>query len=486
MSDVRIIVRGLSKRYRRGPDHPQHAGIGAALLRPYRRLRGLPVAPPRPNASEFWALQDVTFDVHDGERIGIIGRNGAGKSTLLKILSRIIYPTEGEARIRGRVTSLLEVGTGFNQGLSGRENIYLNASVHGLERKEIDARFDEIVEFSGIREFIDTPVKHYSSGMYMRLAFSVAAHLDPDILLLDEVLAVGDISFQQKCLRRVEGLTSEGRTVLFVSHSMDAIARFCSRCIWLERGKIVVDGPTHEVIEAYVKEVLQTTSSSKWVSAYSQSQQESDGNQVRTTTASEEPPSGEMAESKSAKHPLHEPSRSRSNAALAANLFSPKPVVGSDDVRPISARIVNETGLPASAIPMDERVGIELNYEVLKTGKPLVPAVALIASDERVIFWAVDTDPTHMEERKAPGLYSSIAWLPRHFLNAGQYFVTVAVVTPDPMERHFTLEKALSFYSLEVVDHRTAARGPMARNFPGVIRPKLDWQPHLLDTDGAT
>ncbi|HXH83596.1 MAG TPA: ABC transporter ATP-binding protein, partial [Candidatus Tectomicrobia bacterium] len=266
MAETVIAVRNLSKRYTRGPDPVRRfrERLNALTWAPYRRLRGRP-APVIPRRETFWALRDLTFDVARGERVGIIGRNGAGKSTLLKILSRIVYPTEGEARIRGRVTSLLEVGTGFNPDLTGRENVYLNASLHGLHRHEIDARFEEIVEFSGVRDFIETPVRHYSSGMFMRLAFSVAAHLDPDILLLDEVLAVGDLAFQQKCLKRVEGLTSEGRTVLFVSHSMEAIARFCDRCIWLDKGLIVCDGRAPEVIDAYLEALFAVQGSRQWV-----------------------------------------------------------------------------------------------------------------------------------------------------------------------------------------------------------------------------
>ncbi len=257
MNPVVISVKGISKRYSR------RDGVSWTSLRVARnylrglgrRLRGKVAVPAAQPDDEFWALRDVSFDVRRGQRIGIIGRNGAGKSTLLKILSRLVYPTEGEVRIRGRVTSLLEVGTGFNMSLSGRENIYLNAALQGLEKKEIDDIFDAIVEFSGVGEFLDMPVKHYSSGMYMRLAFSVAAHLDPDILLMDEVLAVGDLSFQQKCLQRVENLASEGRTIIFVSHSMGDIARFCDHLIWVDQGKIRYAGDVITGIAMYQRDM---------------------------------------------------------------------------------------------------------------------------------------------------------------------------------------------------------------------------------------
>ncbi len=240
MSEFAIRAVGLSKRYR----------IGAY------------------NASPFWALKDVSFQVEHGERVGVIGRNGSGKSTLLKILSRITKPTEGYADVYGRVGSLLEVGTGFHPELSGRENIYLNATVLGLRKAEVDCRFDEIVAFAEIEKFLDTPVKHYSSGMYMRLAFSVSAHLDPDILVLDEVLAVGDAAFQRKCLAKMEGVAKEGRTVLLVSHSVPSIVSFCDRCILLDQGRIIRVGSAVEVTEYYQESlVAQSDKSAEIISA---------------------------------------------------------------------------------------------------------------------------------------------------------------------------------------------------------------------------
>jgi len=215
---------------------------------------------------EFWALKDVFFEIQRGERIGIIGRNGAGKSTLLKILSRITEPTTGQITINGRVASLLEVGTGFHPELTGRENIYLNGAILGMSRTEIKNKFDEIVEFAEIERFLDTPVKRYSSGMYVRLAFAVAAHLEPEILIVDEVLAVGDIQFQKKCLGKIEDISeSSGRTVLFVSHNMDAIQRLCSRCIMMERGQLVVDSDTPSAIEQYISRNSYHAIPNQWI-----------------------------------------------------------------------------------------------------------------------------------------------------------------------------------------------------------------------------
>lgn len=199
-----------------------------------------------------WALRDVSFDADEGEVIGIIGRNGAGKSTLLKILSKITYPTSGEVKVNGRVASLLEVGTGFHDELTGRENIYLNGSILGMRKREVEERFDAIVEFSGVEQFIDTQIKHYSSGMRLRLGFAVAAHLEPDVLIVDEVLAVGDAGFQKKCVQAMEGLRKTGRTVLFVSHNLAAVENLCSRGIWIDTGKIRMDGEAKEVIMAYM------------------------------------------------------------------------------------------------------------------------------------------------------------------------------------------------------------------------------------------
>ena len=260
MSDIAIRVENLSKKYRVGPRERYKAlrdSLMDAIYAPFRRIRlafqGSSVqTPERSNDHHIWALKDVSFEVKHGEVVGIIGRNGAGKTTLLKILSRITEPTEGYAEIRGRVGSLLEVGTGFHPELTGRENIYLNGAILGMKKAEIDRKFDEIVAFAEIEKFLDTPVKHYSSGMYVRLAFAVAAHLEPEILLVDEVLAVGDAAFQKKCLGKIGDVAQEGRTVLFVSHNMGAIAELCQRGVLLDTGRIVVSGRTEDVIKTYL------------------------------------------------------------------------------------------------------------------------------------------------------------------------------------------------------------------------------------------
>jgi ABC-type polysaccharide/polyol phosphate transport system ATPase subunit len=241
-----IAVENVSKRYQLGEQH--NASLRDALTESTRRL----VRRTERTRDEIWALRDVTLDVPEGQTVGIIGRNGAGKSTLLKIITRITEPTSGVSRTRGRVGSLLEVGTGFHPELTGRENIFLNGAILGMSRREIERSFDEIVEFSGVERFIDTPVKRYSSGMYLRLAFAVAAHLQCEIMLVDEVLAVGDAEFQRKCLGKMGGLESEGRTVVFVSHNLDAVARLCRMTAWLDRGALKEYGPSDAVVTSYL------------------------------------------------------------------------------------------------------------------------------------------------------------------------------------------------------------------------------------------
>ncbi len=264
MSDVAIKVEGLGKKYllrHQAGGRSRYVALRDVLA---DRFKGLlsrkPETGNRKSLEEFWALKDVSFEVKQGEAVGIIGRNGAGKSTLLKLLSRITEPARGRIEIDGRVASLLEVGTGFHPELTGRENIFLNGAILGMHRSEIRKKFDEIVAFAEVERFLDTPVKHFSSGMYMRLAFAVAAHLEPEILVVDEVLAVGDAQFQKKCLGKMQNVSQGGRTVLFVSHNMEAITRLCARCIYLVKGELKMQGETRQVIKAYSEQSKQAAS----------------------------------------------------------------------------------------------------------------------------------------------------------------------------------------------------------------------------------
>jgi lipopolysaccharide transport system ATP-binding protein len=473
MNDSAIAVRNLSKKYYLGVENYNVVGetLVNLAISPLRKLIGKSKYLPDRKRQVIWALQGINFDISHGERVGIIGKNGAGKSTLLKILSRLVYPTEGEARIRRRVTSLLEVGTGFNANLSGRENIYLNATLHGLQHHEIDEIFEDIVKFSEIEKFIDTPVRHYSSGMYMRLAFAVAAHLDPDILLLDEVLAVGDMSFQQKCLQRVDGLTSEGRTVLFVSHSMDSIARFCDRCIWLEEGRIVEDGPTEEVIASYVQKVMGIQSNQKWV------EDESKQSQKQVSVSNDNSPAKQITNINDRNSQNeHNPSKSPQSQNLSAfNIHE------HEYFRLVSAKVINAQGKAITTAPVHEPIGIEIVYDILNTSKNIQPALHLKTAKDVFAFVVAYTDPEHMYGVSRIGRYIATAWIPPNLLNVGLMHVTLAMVTPDPQERHIQIERAISFNVHEIEGIGNTARGLYARDFPGVVRPMLTWETKYVE-----
>lgn len=458
MNEPVVTVERLSKRYRLGtsPDVP---GLWHRL---WRRKR--PDTPPaRP---ELWALKDVSFSVAHGERIGIIGRNGAGKSTLLKILSRVVYPTSGEARIRGRLTSLLEVGTGFNDNLTGQENIYLNAALHGLTRAEVNERLDDIIAFSEVARFIDTPVKNYSSGMRMRLAFSVAAHLEPDILLMDEVLAVGDMSFQRKCLERVSDLASGGRTLFFVSHSMDAVVRYCDRCLWVDQGQIRMDGPVEEVSAAYVETVMAVTSS------YRKPPNKPAAPAERPATSDTPPPIPAPAAAPPVQPPV-------TIGIPAAYGDEPQGFL-------VHAHVVGPDGQPRLLHRVSEVVGVEMVYDVAVPGL-FVPGVQLVCPQGTLAFVSVPpvTEPEQYHAR--PGRYRARVWIPQHLLNIGTYSVTLSLFSPDvnPFKRHFKMERLLSFQTVEAEAGVLSAQGCLPRPMPGAVRPKLEWDVTPLDNAGT-
>jgi len=293
MSRAAIVVQDVGKMYRLGraarPSSFREA-IGGAVGSTLRKLRSF--GEDRSRLDDFWALKDVSFEIQQGEAVGILGRNGAGKSTLLKLLSRITEPTEGLAKLRGRVGSLLEVGTGFHPELTGRENIYLNGSILGMRRSEIHRKLDEIVAFSEIEKFLDTPVKRYSSGMYIRLAFAVAANLEPEILLVDEVLAVGDLEFQKKCLGKMNDVVGHGRTVIFVSHSMQSIAALTTRCLVFKGGRLVIDAPTDQAVRSFIEMSLKGTEQGR---GYSNTQGDPDGNYLAEARVVTSEPHGQHA-----------------------------------------------------------------------------------------------------------------------------------------------------------------------------------------------
>ena len=420
-----IRVEKLGKSYRLGGRGAKYKALRDILTdaaaAPFRALRSAVERGhrPKPPAETIWALRDVSFEISPGEVVGIIGRNGAGKSTLLKILSRITDPTTGRASIAGRVGSLLEVGTGFHPELTGAENIYLNGVILGMRRREIGRKFDEIVSFAGVEKFVDTPVKHYSSGMYLRLAFSVAAHLEPEIMLVDEVLAVGDSTFQRKCLDKMEDVGKQGRTVLFVSHNMPAITRLCPRTILLDAGGVTADGPSHQVVSVYLSSGVGTTAAREW-------------------RDSESAPGNGVA-------------------------------------RLRSVRVVAEDGRTCDAVDIRQPVGIEMIFDVLEEGWSLFPSYDVYNEEGLCVFGAMDQDPQWRNRSRPCGRYTTTAWIPGNLLAEGTLLVNAVLLTVHPMVEHFRERQAVAF---QVVDSTEgdSARGDYAGSWPGVVRPVLEWR----------
>jgi len=416
MSTAIIQARGLGKRYvLQGPgNRTLREAIVGLVGAPLRFFSG-----GRAQQEDFWALRNVAFEVGAGEAVGIIGRNGAGKSTLLKILSRITAPTTGEVRIQGKVASLLEVGTGFHAELSGRDNIFLNGAIMGMSRAEIRSKFDEIVAFAEVDKFLDTPVKRYSSGMYVRLAFAVAAHLQPEILVVDEVLAVGDASFQRKCLGKMQSVASGGRTVLFVSHNMAAISRLCGRAILLSQGTIAADGPVAKVAGIYA--------------------------------------GGTNGES-----PTEIDFRIRG-----------KPP-GSEHVRLLAARLIGDQ--PSSpSIDIRRPFSLELDFEVLKNRYSLQPNVHFFNEEGACIFISSDGYLREHRGPKEPGIYRSTVIVPGNFMSEGMFSVDVAISTGDPVIVH-VLERGLFSFSIHDPGEGDSVRGGYGGPIPGAVRPMLQWK----------
>lgn len=426
MSDAAIRVENLGKRYRIGKRERYQTlrdTLTDTVTAPFRWLRHGRSANGNSAPDHIWALKDVSFEIPRGEVVGIIGRNGAGKSTLLKVLSRITEPTEGCAEIHGRVGSLLEVGTGFHPELTGRENIYLNGAILGMHKAEIARKFDEIVAFAEIEKFLDTPVKHYSSGMYVRLAFAVAAHLEPEILLVDEVLAVGDAVFQKKCLNKLQGVGQSGRTVIFVSHSMPAIARLCPKTILLDGGRVTRFGPTHEVVGLYLRSDTGSCAARQWV--------------------------------------------------------EPQQAPGNEVVGLRSVRVRNIVGDTLETVDVRQPLGIEMEYEVLAPGHILVPNFNFHNDEGVCLFIAHEQDSTWHRRPRVPGRYTTIAWIPGDLLAEGTHFVGAAVSTLAPLKIHFYESDAVAFH---VVDsfQGDSARGDYSGDMPGVMRPLLEWTTRFL------
>jgi lipopolysaccharide transport system ATP-binding protein len=366
----------------------------------------------------FLALDNVSFDLAAGDVLGIIGGNGAGKSTLLKILSRVIRPTSGRAVLRGRVGSLLEVGVGFHPDLTGRENIFLSAAILGLKRREVRACFDEIVDFSGVEAFLETPVRVYSSGMYMRLAFSVAAHLQPEILLVDEVLAVGDAAFQKKCLERLRKLGRDGQGVVFVSHNTSAVARLCSRAILLDHGKLICEGLVPDVMASYLLGDATFAGERCWDS------------------------------------PLDAP--------------------GDDVARLLRVRVRDEFGQMQPTITVGESFDVDMEFEVLADGVTLFPSVTISNEWGTAVLWSTDSGTASHGRPRRAGFYRASVRIPRDLLAEGTMTVTAAMASLAPRKDHFCATDAVRFLVIDGVDGSTA-RGVYTDYINAAIRPKLDW-----------
>ena len=420
-----IRVDNLSKRYRIGSEEQRRdtlAGTAAHLVSsPFRNLSQIRRlsnfgSDDRSDQDVFWALSNVSFEVSPGEIVGIVGRNGAGKSTLLKILSRITNPTTGRAEVYGRVSSLLEVGTGFHPELTGRENIFLNGTVLGMSRKEVKTKLEAIVDFSGVEKFIDTPVKRYSSGMQVRLAFSVAAHLEPEILLIDEVLAVGDAEFQKKCLGRMETIAGEGRTVLFVSHNISAVNRLCPRAILLDEGKVLQDGPSPEVTAVYL----------------TGSGQDVEG---RKTWSLDEAPGSE--------------------------------------VKLTQVELTDTEGQTVSLANIETPLRLRLSYVVNQPGIRF-RCVAGFFTQGTCAFWSNESVET---VKSNSGCYRSTVTIPGNLLSEGEYVVDVSMFTSvgGTKKWYLTEDNVIGF---QVYDPMTgsSARGDYAQRFEGVMRPLLAWE----------
>ena len=428
--DPAIRVESLSKRYRIGTmqsiNNTLRDQLADVLMATMRRFRNSKSEPQTSEQSTIWALKDISFDVGRGEVVGIIGRNGAGKSTLLKILSRITEPTGGQAEVHGRLSSLLEVGTGFHPELTGRENTYLNGAILGMRKAEIDQKFDEIVDFAEVEKFIDTPVKRYSSGMQVRLAFAVAAHLEPEILLVDEVLAVGDVAFQRKCLGKMRDVAGEGRTVLFVSHNMTSIARLCQRVLLLESGQISMDDQTEKVIQHYLATGDTTDSHVVWP--------------------------------------------------------DPEQAPGDKMVRLHSVRVLQEGAEgPTEYVDVSKEVLIEISYWNREENSSLYTGIVLLDKMETPVLQSTNSPILSLTEdewhgRPRPrGLFRSVCRIPADFLNEGRYTICIIMGTTIPSEPGMFQQtvygdRVVSFDAIVMDDPNKSSYSSC------LVRPRLAWQ----------
>jgi lipopolysaccharide transport system ATP-binding protein len=422
-----VRAKNLSKQYIIGTREAAYGTLRESIVEavrgPLRRLRG---RNGKRKPETIWALKDASFEVASGEVVGIIGRNGAGKSTLLKVLSRITEPTTGRAELYGRVASLLEVGTGFHPELTGRENIFLNGAILGMKKTEIDRKFDQIVEFSELEKFLDTPVKRYSSGMYMRLAFAVASHLEPEILVVDEVLAVGDAQFQKKCLGKMSDVATEGRTVLFVSHNMVAIQSLCKRALWLERGEIVEDGAAGAVVSNYLNHSF------------------------------------------------------GKGASLAEVWPDIKTAPGNDSVRLHRVQVRTKDGTSSEPLTTKTPFSIEVEYWNLQPEAKLHITLHLYTEHQVIAFTTGSGrgDPEWSGRPMPAGLFRSVCHMPSDLLNVGRHSFKIFVIK-DLSSVLYQHESTVKFEILDLEEREISSYGQE----PGVVKPILKWKTEQIGTE---
>ena len=411
-----IKVENLCKKYYIGQTF-QQTSLRDTIIQKFRSLIGK--KNNKTKHSSLYALNDVSFSLQQGDLLGVIGKNGSGKSTLLKILSRITQPTSGKVTIKGRVASLLEVGTGFHHELTGRENIFLNGVILGMSHNEIKKRFDEIVAFSGVEQFIDTPVKRYSSGMLLRLAFSVAAHIEPEILIVDEVLAVGDFEFQKKCFAVMNKLGSSGKTIIFVSHNIGSIRKFCSKALLLSQGKLIAEGLVNDVVNTYLIDGKTHRCTIEW----------------------------------------------NKNKNLQNNIITMK-----------SIKAFNSQGKKSDFFNIHENVFVEVEYEIKKPGSKLAISLSFYDAQGTLLFVTMDSSNTAWQEKqREKGWYKSICTVPKDFLNNGEITVSFSIIE----EGIKTIIRAENVISFSITDDMvgSGARGNFTHVWPRTaIRPTLKWE----------
>ncbi len=418
-----IVVEHVSKRYSLGGPSPRYLTLRDTLAMRTRRLLRTGNGGSQPvGMRSFYALRNVSFTVNPGEVVAVIGRNGAGKSTLLKVLSRITWPSEGHVALYGQSGSLLEVGAGFHPELTGRENVYLSGSVLGMSRAEVRRRFDDIVAFSGIEKFIDTPVKFYSSGMYLRLAFSVSSNLEPDILFIDEALGVGDAEFQRRCQDKIRQIGQSGRTVVFVTHNLQIVHQLSQRALWLEAGEVRFDGDPHSAVAAYLETDPNRGSHRVW-----------------------------------------------DDIAAAP---------GDDCVRLRSARIVGEDGEDRDVCEVDTPFGVEIVFDVLVDGHEIVPRLEFCNAEGACLFWSFEVNSEWRGRARPAGRYQATAWLPPHLFADGPLSVGVAIQSFKPWAKHVEESSLISVLMAEPKPEMgcgPTARGDYPGHIPGFVRPLLQW-----------